>query len=73
MEANNNCVDSLIEEIQEDVKKYIKRNKSMPLSYAVTKSQKKKLNELAKQGTFPKVIFRGEEFIVSTDVMRGCW
>lgn len=70
METNNNCVDSLINEIQEDVKKYIKHNKSMPLSYAVTRKQKRRLNELAKEGQVPKVVYRGEEIIVSTDVMR---
>jgi len=70
MEENKNCVDSLIQEIQEDVKKYIKRNKSMPFSYAVTRGQKQKLDELAKEGQVPKVIYKGEEFIVSTDVMR---
>jgi hypothetical protein len=70
MEETKACVDPLIAEVQEDVLRYIKRNKTMPISYAVSRRQKEKLNELAKQGQVPKVTYKGEEFIISTDVMR---
>jgi len=70
MEENKVFVDPLIEEIQQDVIKHIKHHKTMPLSYAVTRRQKQKLNELAKLGQVPKVTYKGEEFIVSTDVLR---
>ena len=71
MEAINVCEDSLIVAIQEDVKKYIKRHRKMPISYAVTKPQMKRLKELREQGQEPKVKFRGEEYLVPVNEMWG--
>ena len=71
MEETKACVDPLIAEVQEDVLRYIKRNKTMPLSYAVSRRQKERLKELEKQGQIPKVVYKGQEYTVSTDVMRG--
>jgi len=70
MEKTKVRIDPLIAEVQEDVLRYIKRHKTMPLSYGVLKRQKERLNELAKQGQVPKVMYKGEEYIISTDVMR---
>ena len=71
MEANNVCEDSLIVAIQDDVEKYIKRHRKMPISYAVTRSQMKHLKELRQQGKEPKVTFKGEEYLVPVGEMRG--
>ncbi len=71
MGTSSICEDTLIVEIQEDVKQYIRRHRKMPISYAVTRDQMKRLKELKQEGQEPKVVFRGEEYKVPVNEMWG--
>lgn len=62
--VSEECLE-VVEQIKIEAQRYIKKNKKMPVSFAVTKRELKLVKEARRAGIIPEVVFKGEKVPVS--------